>query len=100
MKMIARIVSYQRRQVARAAAAKPRPSNQRRRRQPKQRIGVKNIEGKVHSRTFKINRLMAQPKNINVKKNDVIVRKRLYEGEQYSQQKLEGFIIKITYVFI
>ena len=43
---------------------------------------------------------MAQPKNINVKKNDVIVRKRLYEGEQYSQQKLEGFIIKITYVFI
>ena len=75
MKMIARIVSYQRRQVARAAAAKPGPSNQRRRRQSKQRIGVKNIEGKVHSRTFKIKRLMAQPKNINVTKNDVIVRK-------------------------
>ena len=62
MKMIARIASDQRRQVARAAAAKPRPSNQRRRRQPRQRIGVKNIEGRIRSRTFKIKRLIAQPK--------------------------------------
>ena len=62
MKMIARIASDQRRQVARAAAAKPGPSNQRRRRQPRQRIGVKNIEGRIRSRTFKIKRLIAQPK--------------------------------------
>ena len=74
-KMMARIVSDQRRQVARAVAAKPGPSNQRRRRQPRQRIDVKNIEGRIRSRTFKIKRLIAQPKNINVKKNGVIVRK-------------------------
>ena len=49
--MIARIVSDQRRQTAIAAAAKPGPSNQRRRRQPRQRIGVKNIEGKICSRS-------------------------------------------------
>ena len=42
--MIVRIVSDQTRQIARAAAAKPGPSNQRRRRQPRQRIGVKNIQ--------------------------------------------------------
>ena len=42
-KMIARIVAGQRCQAARAAVAanKPGPSNQRRRRQPRQRIGVK-----------------------------------------------------------
>ena len=48
MKMIARLVSDQRRQT------KPGPSNRRRRRQPRQRIGVKDIEGRIHSRTFKI----------------------------------------------
>ena len=69
--MIVRIVSDQRT----AAAAKPGPSNQRRRTQPRQRIGVKNIEGRIRSRPFKIKRLIAQPKNINVEKNVVIVRK-------------------------
>ena len=49
--IIARIVSDQRRQTARAAAAKPGPSNQRRRRQPRQRIVVKNIEGRIRSRS-------------------------------------------------
>ena len=41
--MIVRIVADQRCQAARAAVAanKPGPSNQRRRRQPRQRIGVK-----------------------------------------------------------
>ena len=73
--MIVRIVSDQRRQIARAAAAKPGPSNQSRKRQPRQRIGVKNIEGRIRSVVFKIKRLMAQPKNINVKRNSVIVRK-------------------------
>ena len=43
-KMIARIVLDQRRHVERAVAVKPGSSNQRRRRQPRQRTGVKNIE--------------------------------------------------------
>ena len=58
-KMIARIVSEQRPQAAAVAAVKPGPSNQRRIRQPKQRIGVKNIEGRICSRTFKMKRFMA-----------------------------------------
>ena len=74
-KMIARIVSDQRPQAATAAVVKSGPSNQRRIRHSKQRIGVKNIEGRICSRTFKMKRLMAQPKNISVKKNGVIVRK-------------------------
>ena len=55
-KMIARIIADQRRQAARAATAanKPGPSNQRRRRQPRHRIGVKNIEGRIRGRSFKI----------------------------------------------
>ena len=56
MKMIARIVSDKRHHVARATAMKQGLSNQRRRRQPRQRIGVKNIEGRICSRTFKIKR--------------------------------------------
>ena len=36
-------ISDRRGKVARAVAVKPEPSNQRRRRQPRQRIGVKNI---------------------------------------------------------
>ena len=83
-KITVSIVSDQRRQVARAAAAKPGPSNQRKRRQPRQRIGVKNIEERIRSRTFKRKRLMTQPKNINVKKNGVIVLKMIVEGEHYS----------------
>ena len=65
-----RIVADQRCQAPRAAAAanKPGPSNQRRRRQPRQRIGVKNIEGRIRGRSFKIKRLLAQQRNIDVKK--------------------------------
>ena len=76
-KMIARIVADQRRQAARAAAAanKPVPSNQSRRRQPRQRIGVKNTEGRIYGRSFKIKRLLAQQRNIDVKKNGIVVRK-------------------------
>ena len=54
--MIARRVSGKRRQVARAAAARPGPSNQRRRRQPRQRIGIKSTERRICSRTFKTKR--------------------------------------------
>ena len=66
---MARIVADKRCQAAKAAAAnKPGPSNQRRRRQPRQRIGVKNIEGRIRGRSFKIKRLLAQQRNIDVKK--------------------------------
>ena len=69
-KMIARIVADQKRQTARAAAVanKPGQSNQRKRRQPRQRIEVKNIEGRNRGRSFKIKRLLGQQRNIDVKK--------------------------------
>ena len=75
MKMIARIVADQRRQAARAAAAanKPGPSNQKRRRQPRQRIGFKNIGERICVRSFKIKRLLAQQRNIDVKENGVVL---------------------------
>ena len=46
--MIARIVADQRCQSTRAAAAvnKPGPSNQRRRRQPRQKLGLKTLKEK------------------------------------------------------
>ena len=77
-KMIARIVADQKRQTARAAAVanKPGQSNQRKRRQPRQRIGVKNIEGRNRGISFKIKRLLGQQRNIDVKKkNGLVVRK-------------------------
>ena len=70
-RIIARIVADQRCQAAKAAAAaanKPGQSNQSRRIQPRQRIGVKNIEGRIHCRSFKIKRLLAQQRNIYAKK--------------------------------
>ena len=76
--MIARIVADQKRQTARAAAVanKPGQSNQRKRRQPRQRIGVKSIEGRNRGRSFKIKRLLGQQRNIDVKKkNGLVVRK-------------------------
>ena len=76
--MIARIVADQKRQTARAAAVanKPGQSNQRKRRQPRQRIGVKSIEGRNRGRSFKIKRLLGQQRNIDVKKkNSLVVRK-------------------------
>ena len=76
--MIARIVADQRRQAARVAASanKPGPSNQRRRRQPRQKkIGVKNIERRIRGRSFKMKRLLAQQRNNDVKKNGIVIRK-------------------------
>ena len=76
--MIARIVADQKRQTARPAAVanKPGQSNQRKRRQPRQRIGVKSIEGRNRGRSFKIKRLLGQQRNIDVKKkNGLVVRK-------------------------
>ena len=37
------------------------------------RSGVKNIEGRVRNKTFKIKQLIAVPQNILVKKNDQVV---------------------------
>ena len=62
--MTARIIADQRRQAARTtatAANKQGPSNHRRRRQPRQRIEVKNIEARIQGRSFKI-------RNIDFKK--------------------------------
>ena len=75
-KMIATIVADQRCQAARAAA----PSSQWRRSQPRQRIRVKNIEG----RSFKTKRLLVQQRNLDVKKTVKLLVKSLYEREQYS----------------
>ena len=67
--MIERIVQDQRRQAVRVSvrakrAAAVRPPGQRK--VPRQRIGVKNIEGRIRNRTFKINRLLVQPKYVDV----------------------------------
>ena len=70
--MIARKVPGQRRQTARPAANKPGPSNQR---SGRQRIGVKNIEGRICGRSLNIKKLLAQQRNIDVKKNGIVVRK-------------------------
>ena len=69
-KMIARIVANQRRQAVGAVAAtnKPGPSNQRRRRLSRQRIGAKNIAGRIRGWLFKIKMLLAQQRNIDVRK--------------------------------
>ena len=71
--MMTRIVADQRHQAASLAAAanKSGPSNQRRKRRPRPRIGVKNIEGTIRSRSFKIKRLLAQQRNTDGKKKPV-----------------------------
>ena len=72
--MIARIVSDQRRQAvtqrAKPPAAVRRPAARRR-----QRIGVKNSEGRIRNRIFKIKGLLALPKNVDLKKSGVVVQK-------------------------
>ena len=76
--MIARIVQDQRRQAARARARAKLESTVRspgQRRILRQRIRVKNIEGRIRNRTFKIKKLLAQPKNVDVKKRGVVLLK-------------------------
>ena len=70
--MIARIVQDQRRQAARQAVrlrAKPVAAV----RPPRQQTGVKNIERRIRNRTFRIKRLLAQPKNVDDKRRGVVV---------------------------
>ena len=62
-KMIARIVSDQRRRQFQKRQAAHKWV----------RSGVKNIEGRVRNKTFKIKQLITVPKNILVKKNDQVV---------------------------
>ena len=64
-KMVARIVSDQRQRLLqrRQQAVQGRRT----------RSGVKNIEGKVRNKTFKIKQLIAVPKNVQGKKNGQVV---------------------------
>ena len=90
-KVIARMVSEKRKnlqqRLAAQAAGKPRPA----RVAPSHRRainGVKNIEERIRNRTFKIKKLIAHPKNIEVKKNGPVVgkmtvqRRAIFPGEQ------------------
>ena len=84
-KIIARIGFNQRRQAARPRTrVKPvaviRPPGQRR--VPGQQIGVENIEGRIHNRTFKIKKmLLAEPKNVEVKKRSLVLQKMVVKRE-------------------
>ena len=64
-KMIARMVHDQRHLAVRQAArAKAKPAAAVI--PTRQQSGVKNIEGRICNRTFKIKKLLAQPKNVYV----------------------------------
>ena len=69
-KLRARVDSNQRKQVAQHQIAR-----QQRRQVRAPVMSVKNIEGRVRNRRFKIKRMSAQPKNAEVKKNGRLVRK-------------------------
>ena len=84
-RMIPRIVSDQRRKQhlqqlqQQRLAAKPGPSGVPRKppvaRRARARASIKNIKGRIHNKTFKIKKLIVQPKNVDVKKNSQVVRK-------------------------
>ena len=60
--------------AAAAVAPVARPAPRGRRGRPRRQVaGVKNIEGHVRNKRFKIKRLLAQPRNIEVKKRGVVV---------------------------
>ena len=70
--------------AAAAAAVAPvaRPAPRGRRGRPRRQVaGVKNIEGRVRNKRFKIKRLLPQPKNIEVKKRGVAVRRMVVRRE-------------------
>ena len=67
-----------------AAAAAPvaRPAPRGRRGRPRRQVaGVKNIEGRVRNKRFKIKRLSPRPRNIDVKKRGVVVRRMFVRRE-------------------
>ena len=67
-KMTVRIESDQRRLAMQRTVASPRQVPVR-----APRIRVKNIEGRIRNRTFKIKKLLAQQKVVEVKKNVCVV---------------------------
>ena len=60
-----------------APVARPAP----RRRPRRQVAAVKNIEGHVRNKRFKIKRLSPQPRNIQVEKRGVVVRRMVLRRE-------------------
>ena len=67
-----------------AAAVAPvaRPAPRGRRGRPRRQVaGVKNIEGRVRNKRFKIKRLLPKPGNIEVKKRGVVVRRMVVRRE-------------------
>ena len=69
---------------AAAAAVAPvaRPAPRGRRGRPRRQVaGVKNIEGRVRNKRFKIKRLLPKPGNIEVKKRGVVVRRMVVRRE-------------------
>ena len=63
-----------------APVAKSAPIG-RRGRPRRQVAGVKNIEGRVHNKRFKIKRLLPQLRNTEVKKRGVVVRRMVVRRE-------------------
>ena len=88
MKLVARIAADERRRMMQQQPGLSR-APPRRRRAPG--TGVKNIEGRVRNKTFKIKKLIAVPKNLEVKKNGQVVRRMtvrrraIFPGERGDQ---------------
>ena len=81
--------------AAAAAVVAPvvRPTPRGRTGRPRRQVaGVKNVEGRVRNKRFKIKRILPQPRIIEVKK-------RCGEKRQYFLLRLEDLIIKIIFVF-
>ena len=70
--------------AAAAAAVAPvaRPAPRGRRGRPRrQAAGVKNIEGQVRNKWFKVKRILPQTRNIEVKKRGAVVRRMVLRKE-------------------
>ena len=70
---------------AAAAAVAPvaRTASRSRRGRPRRQVaGVKNIEERVRNRRFKTKRLLPKPRNIEVKKRGVVVRRMVVRSEK------------------
>ena len=84
--------------AAAAAAVVPvaRPAPEGRKGRPRRQFaGVKNIEEHVRNKQFKIKRLLPQPRNIEVKKRGVVVRRMVERRETIFPAEV---IIKIVFV--
>ena len=84
--------------AAAAAAVVPvaRPAPEGRKGRPRRQFaGVKNIEEHVRKKQFKIKRLLPQPRNIEVKKRGVVVRRMVERRETIFPAEV---IIKIVFV--